>query len=313
MESTSTRTGTHLKILITGAQGQVGYELGGVCRHLGEVFLCDRDRLDLTNPQAIRELVADLKPNLIINSAAYTAVDRAETEPELAIAVNHTAPQVLAEAAAAQGASLIHYSTDYVFDGKLERPYRETDVPNPLSVYGRTKLAGEQAIAAVGLPHLILRTSWVYGTRGKNFMLTMLKLARQKPELKIVADQIGAPTWSRTIARATGEIITRLATAPPQDLSAAIAPHQGIYHLTSQGFTSWYGFAQAIFAADPQAAEQILERVSPITTAEYPTPAQRPLNSRLDLRKICYTFNLRLPDWQPTLAQVLQEYNQGQV
>lgn len=309
MESTSTGTGAGLRFLITGAQGQVGYELCAVFANLGEVIACDRDRLDLTDFQGIRKLVAESRPDLIINSAAYTAVDRAESEPELAIAVNHLAPQVLAEAAAAQGAGLIHYSTDYVFDGKLDRPYREDDLPHPLSIYGQTKLAGEQAIAAVGLPHLILRTSWVYGNRGRNFMLTMLKLARQKPELKIVADQIGAPTWSRMIAITTGEIVREVISRSNfgQSLRAAIAPYQGIYHLTSQGFTSWYGFAQAIFAADPQGGEQILERVLPITTAEYPTPAQRPLNSRLDLTKISHTFNLELPHWQTSLDQVLNQ------
>lgn len=317
MESTQTgrsinlnrfRDYRRLRILLTGATGQVGWELQKSLSSLGEVIAYDRTGLDLSDSQAIREKVLQLKPDLIVNAAAYTAVDRAETEPELAIAINQTAPQILAESAAVIGASLIHYSTDYVFDGKLDRPYREDDLTNPLGIYGKTKLAGEQAIAKVGIPYLIFRTSWVYGNRGKNFMLTMLRLAREKPELRVVADQIGAPTWSQLIAETTSEVIEKISERSEIEsctFAEALSQVQDVYHLTNSGFTSWHGFAQAIFAADPQAEEQVLERLIAIATSEYPTPAQRPANSRLDLTKISQTFDLTLPTWEDGLKQAI--------
>ena len=223
------------RILLTGKNGQVGWELQRTLAPLGEVVVLDRRQLDLSDPDQIRERVREISPDLIVNAAAYTAVDRAEAEPEPAMAVNGTAPGLLAEEAKRIGAAIIHYSTDYVFDGAKTTPYTEEDAPNPLNVYGRTKLAGEQAVQAAGVPHLILRTSWVYGMRGKNFLLTILRLAREREELKIVDDQIGAPTWSRTIAEATAQILTSGAWP--------VSGASGIYHLTASGSTSWYGFA----------------------------------------------------------------------
>jgi dTDP-4-dehydrorhamnose reductase len=333
MESTKTPITTEVpnfKILLTGATGQVGWELQHSLSKLGQVIACDRNSLDLTDSQVIRETVRSLRPNLIVNAAAYTAVDRAESEPELAIAINQIAPKILAESAAEVGSAMIHYSTDYVFDGKLDRPYREDDLTNPLSIYGKTKLAGEQEIAATGIPHLIFRTSWVYGSRGKNFMLTMLRLAREKTELRIVADQIGAPTWSRLIAETTTKVIEKiqilseLDTRQLNELEIDIqsqsfsqsdscsffhkmSEYNGIYHLTNSGFTSWHGFAQAIFKANPKSSDQILERVIAIATSDYPTPAHRPANSRLDLQKLSQTFKLKLPNWESSLTDAIAD------
>jgi dTDP-4-dehydrorhamnose reductase len=312
MESTQTRRSTGLRILLTGANGQVGWELQRSLARLGEIVACDRASLDLSNPSAIKEKVLSIRPDLIVNAAAYTAVDRAEFEPELAIAINQTAPKILAESASQIGASLIHYSTDYVFDGTSDRPYKEDDSTNPLGIYGQTKLAGEQAISTVGIPYLIFRTSWVYGSRGKNFMLTMLRLAREKSELRVVADQIGAPTWSRTIAETTRGIIEKIyqkinrGNEIESSFAESLKTVRGIYHLTSSGFTSWYGFAQAIFALDPKAEEQVLKNLIAIATSDYPTPAQRPANSRLDLTKIGQTFDLDLPSWESALKQAIR-------
>jgi len=284
-------------ILLTGKNGQVGWELQRTLAPLGEVVALDRQQLDLSNPAQIRERVREIKPGLIVNAAAYTTVDRAEAEPELAMAVNGTAPGILAEEAKRAGAAIIHYSTDYVFDGSKTTPYTEEDAPNPINVYGRTKLAGEQAIQAVGVPHLILRTSWVYGMRGKNFLLTILRLAREREELTIVDDQIGAPTWSRTIAEATARILS----VNPLPLADA----SGIYHMTASGSTTWYGFAEAILALDPNPAEQVCKHLKPILTAEYPTPARRPAYSVLSNAKLKAAFGVVLPSWEQGLKSAL--------
>lgn len=291
-------------ILLTGVNGQVGYELQHTLSVLGRTVALDRSQLDLSDPDAIRRVVRELKPNLVINPAAYTAVDKAESEPELAFAINATAPAVLAEEAARLGATLVHYSTDYVYDGSKSSPYVENDPTNPLSVYGKSKLAGEEAIRAVGLPHLILRTSWVYGARGKNFLRTILRLAAEREQLRIVGDQFGAPTWSRNIAEATATAMLDWQHGK-----------SGTYHMTCAGQTSWHGFAQAILRQyQTMQTEQNWpplkaspDSIAAITTAQYPTPAQRPANSVLDNSKLRETFGMEMPDWQASMSEALQE------
>lgn len=285
-----------MRILVTGRNGQVGGELAQSLQGLGEVIALDRTQLDLLQPDAIRTALRELQPSVVINAAAYTAVDAAESDEATAFRINADAPRVLAEEAERLGAALIHYSTDYVFDGSKPDPWLEDDATAPLSAYGRSKLAGEQAIAEVGGIHLILRTSWVYGLSGKNFLLTMLKLAETRDELSIVDDQIGAPTWSRTIAEATAAIIRDTGEA------AQLAALSGIYHLCAGGHTSWFGFAQAIFAQSNLSRQPTLR---PITTAEYPTPAMRPKNSMLNTDKFRRTFG-DLPAWDEALAACLQ-------
>ena len=285
-----------MKILVTGRNGQVGGALHHALEGLGEIVTLDRSQLDLSNLDAMREVIRSIRPNLIVNAAAYTAVDLAETDEALAYRINAEAPGVMAEEAKRLGASLIHYSTDYVYDGGKSGAWLETDATGPLSAYGRSKLAGEQAIAAVGLPHLILRTSWVYGLHGKNFLLTMLRLAQSRPELSIVSDQIGAPTWSVTIAEATASIIKKF-----PDL-AAVEHVSGIYHLCAGGQTSWFGFAEKIFA---HSLIQQKPKLHPITTADYPTPAVRPKNSVMNTDKFEQTF-ATLPKWDAALVDCLQ-------
>lgn len=281
-----------MKILLTGANGQVGFELERSLQGLGEVVAPRRDQLDLTDLDQLREMIRRVKPDVIVNPAAYTAVDRAETEPALAFRVNAEAPGVMASEAARLGCAIVHYSTDYVFDGCKLGPYMETDPVNPINTYGRTKLAGEQAISDAGIAHLILRTSWVYGARGKNFMLTMQKLASERRELRVVADQRGAPTWSRTIADATTAILAQAKAGGAQWWSGS----SGVYHLACQGETTWAGFAEAIIAADGADC-----KITPITTAEYPLPAQRPANSLLNCEKLRTTL-CALPRWDDALA-----------
>ncbi|UTL81013.1 dTDP-4-dehydrorhamnose reductase [Pseudomonas putida] len=286
-----------MRVLVCGHNGQVAQALKTQLAGLGEVHLLGRDQLDLAQPEALREPLRQLAPELIINAAAYTAVDQAESEPDTAFAINAQAPGVLAEEALRLGAPLIHYSTDYVFDGEKAAPYTEQDVPNPLGVYGRSKLAGEQAIAAVGGAHLILRTSWVYSLHGRNFLLTMQRLLQEKPQLRVVDDQIGAPTWASTIALSTRALIERW--------QAGRAGAWGTYHLTAQGQTSWFGFAQAI-------GEQLKARglpcaeLLPIPSSEYPTPARRPANSRLDCSRLAREWDVTLPHWQQALIDCLK-------
>lgn len=285
-----------MKILICGQQGQVSKELQLRLADTGDLIVLGRDRLDLTQPEQIRQQVRQIAPDLIINAAAHTAVDQAESEPELAFAINATGPGVLAEEAARLGAPLIHYSTDYVFDGSQPEPYNESDVPAPLSVYGKSKLAGEQAIADVQGQHLILRTSWVYSTHGRNFLLTMQRLLQEKPQLRVVADQVGAPTWAGTIAQSTLALIERWQSGQPGVW--------GTYHLTAGGHTSWFGFAQAIGAALREQGKPCAELI-PIPSSDYPTPAARPLNSRLDCSRLQREWGVSLPDWQTALHECL--------
>ena len=285
-----------LKILISGKTGQVALELQKHLGGLGELIVLGRNDLDLSKPEQIRAQVRAHRPDLIINAAAHTAVDLAESEPELAFAINGVAPGVFAEEAAALGIPLIHYSTDYVFDGNKPAPYTEDDTPNPLGVYGKSKLAGERAIAATGAEHLILRTSWVYSTHGKNFLLTMQRLLQERPELRVVADQIGAPTWAGTIARSTRLLIERW--------QAAEAGAWGISHLTAQGETSWFGFTQAI-AEHLSAQGKPCATLEPIPASAYPTPAARPQNSRLDCSRLEREWQVAQPTWQNALRECL--------
>jgi len=274
-----------LRILLTGATGQVGWELRKALAPLGEVKAFDRFGLDLADTPPLVATVRALQPQVIVNAAAYTAVDKAETERDMAFAVNATAPRVLAEEAKRIGALLVHYSTDYVFDGSKSTPYVEDDAPDPINVYGASKLAGERAIVGTGCRHLILRTSWVYGPRGKNFYLTILRLAKERPELRIVDDQIGAPTSSLEIARATALLLRK--------------DPQGLYHLSAAGETTWCGFARALLAR-----AGISTSVVPIRTEDYPTPARRPRNSRLDCARLRAEFGVALAPWEQGLAEV---------
>ncbi len=305
-----------LRILLTGKDGQVGGDLQALLPRLGEVVALGRSSMDLTDEGQVRRMVSEVRPHAIVNAAAYTAVDRAETDQEVARLVNAEAPAVLAREAQRTSAILIHYSTDYVFDGSKTSPYTEEDRPNPASAYGRTKLAGEEAIRLSGAPHLIFRTAWVYATRGRNFLLTILRLATQREELRVVADQTGAPTWSREIARATAAVIGRLADPGPKGLVAGEV--SGTYHMTAGGTGTWHDFANAIldqaarvpasrpwFAAATGGHPLLARTVRPITTSEYPTPARRPAYSVLSNEKLWRVFGIRLPDWRDQLHEAL--------
>ncbi len=287
-----------MRILVTGGNGQVGYELRRTLAPLGEVMAPGRDQCDMASADSVRACIRTVKPDLIVNAAAYTAVDKAEQEPDLAMAVNGIAPGVMAEEANILGAALIHYSTDYIFDGSKGSPYVEDDAACPMSVYGETKWAGEEAVRGVAKRYLILRTSWVYGVRGQNFLLTIRRLARERQELSIVADQIGSPTWSRMIAETTGLMLAYSAGHQTE----LLADCTGTYHLTSVGQTSWHGFAKVLLALDPDRASHQLQTLTAINTEQYPTPAQRPKYSLLNNNKLARQFGLQLPDWNDCLA-----------
>ena len=293
------------KILLTGVNGQVGHALKTKFIN-DELIALSREQLDLTKMHDIKRVVREIKPDLIINPAAYTAVDKAESEPELAFAINATALQVLAEEAARLGASLIHFSTDYVYDGAKKTPYIENDAVNPVSSYAKSKLAGEDAIRVVGLPHLILRTSWVYGAYGKNFLKTIIRLAAERDSLRIVGDQFGAPTSSESIANGVVQLVNTWQVEQ--------ANESGVYHFTNAGETSWHGFSCEIVNEYNRLAaiktwpalKASIESIAAITTADYPTPAARPANSRLDNAKLKQVFEVELPSWQQSLQQVMQ-------
>lgn len=289
-------------VLVTGVTGQVGFEMLRTLQGFGRVVAADRAMLDLSDIDSIRACVRQVRPALIVNPAAYTAVDNAEKDVALARAINADAPAVLAEEARRTGALLVHYSTDYVFDGRSNTPYAEDDAVNPLNVYGLTKLEGERAITASACRHIIFRTSWVYGSRGKNFLLTMLRLAQDRDELRIVADQIGAPTWSASIAAMTAEVLAQ-GLVDDEGFAQWAERKSGIYHLTSSGHTSWAGFASAIFEEE-ELAERV--KVIPIPSSDYPVPAKRPMNSRLDVSKLAASFGIVPPDWRDALRVCLR-------
>lgn len=285
-----------MKILITGSTGQLSRELQLALAGEGKVLALGHKVLDLAEPAQIRQQVRLLRPDLIINAAAYTSVDLAQDNRKQAFAVNATGPGVLAEEAAKLGVPLVHYSTDYVFNGRKQSPYTEVDSPAPLSVYGESKLAGEQAIQAADGEHLILRTSWVYSMHGANFLLTMQRLLQERDSLSVVNDEIGAPTWAGTIAAVTAEMVRKW--------SSGAGSLNGLYHLTATGETSWYGFACAI-AEHLQRQGLATARIEPILSANYPTAAQRPLNSRLSCSRLERDWQIELPDWQTALSQCL--------
>ena len=287
------------RILLTGANGQLGWELQRTLSCLGEVIALDSKALNLADATALRQKVRQIAPQIMVNSAAYTAVDKAESEMELARAVNTTAPGLLAEEAAKLDALLVHYSTDYVFNGSGLIPWCEDDSCDPLNVYGSTKLEGERLIQASGCRHFIFRTSWVYGARGSNFLLTMRRLMRERPELKIVADQMGAPTWCRDLAEATAQVLSQIGS---ETCDRVNAKPWGVYHMTNAGVTSWHGFAHAIQSFDTPTVTRAPAQLLAITSSEYPTPAQRPRNSRLNNDKLERVFGLRLQDWRTALA-----------
>jgi len=295
------------KILVFGRSGQVGWELRHKLACLGQMTSIEYPEVDFTKPDSIREAVRAVKPAVILNAAAYTAVDKAEVDPELATAINATAPGVIAEEARGLCSVLVHYSTDYVFDGTKQTPYVETDAPNPMNVYGKTKLAGDEAIQSVGGDYLILRTSWVYGARGSNFLLTMLRLAQERTELRIVDDQIGAPTSSECIAQATANILAQV-LAPS---GGGIDGRSGIYNLTCTGEASWFGFARALLTKTAGTYGFTVPNLVPIKTSEFPRPAQRPANSRLSCQRLEQTFGVTLPAWEDALALVLETLAEG--
>lgn len=305
-------------ILLTGKTGQVGLELHRLLPSLGEVIAPERNELDLREPEQILRIMRNTNPQLVVNAAAYTAVDAAETDEANAFAVNAEAPRLLAQEAKKIGAVLVHFSTDYVFDGSKITPYEETDPTNPINVYGKTKLAGEQAVGSSGVPHLIFRTAWVYATRGRNFLLTILRLATEREELKIVGDQIGAPTCAADIAAATAKILTNLYGR--NDGACAFSKVSGTYHMTAAGEATWYDFTKAIleeaahasqdlswFAAATQGRPLLARRIVPITASEYGSRTPRPAYSVLSNSRLTQTFGITLPDWRTQLYQRFAE------
>jgi dTDP-4-dehydrorhamnose reductase len=299
------------RILVTGGSGQVGEALRRTLSPLGEVVAPSSAGLDLQSAESIRRVMNDVRPRWVVNAGAHTAVDKAESEPERAFAINGTAPAVFGEEAKKIGAAVIHFSTDYVFDGSKATPYVETDATGPLNVYGKSKLAGEAALSACGAAHLIFRTSWVYGATGNNFVKTMLRLAREREQLKIVGDQHGGPTWSYELARMAARVIGQLEEITVRDacpLEEAVRPLSGIYHATGTGETTWCGFAQqAIAELQKLQPEARLAKVEAIPTSEYPTQARRPMNSRLDCTKLERVLAWRMPEWRDSLSLVVGE------
>jgi len=292
------------RILLTGCTGQLGQELQRTLAPLGEVIGVDRSTVDLSQETTIRQRLVEVKPDVVVNAAAYTAVDKAETETELAQAINATAPKVMAEEAQQLGAALIHVSTDYVFDGGKNTPYTEDDVTNPLGVYGRTKLEGEEGIRQTCTNHLILRTAWVYGSFGKvNFVKTMLRLFAEREEVRVVADQVGSPTWAADLAQAIATLLSQPSQEPGQ-----LSIPTGTYHYTNSGVASWYDFAVAIFEeAKPLGFPLKVQKIVPIATADYPTPAKRPAYSVLSGKKITAALGSHPPHWRQALRQMLLE------
>lgn len=295
------------KILLTGSTGQVGRELLPLLSRFGEVIAPTRETMDLSNVASVREMIRAVRPRWIVNPAAYTAVDKAESEPEMAYAINRDAVRVMGEEARTIGAGVVHFSTDYVFDGAGDRPYVESDTTNPVNAYGASKLAGERALAASGAGHLIFRTSWVYGARGKNFLLTILRLAREREVVRVVRDQHGAPTWSRDLAMMTAHAMAQCENKGGP-LADVLARFGGTYHAACSGETTWHGFAaEAVRLAREREPGTRFAVIEAITTAEYPTAAKRPVNSRLNTDKLVETFGWRMADWCESLRKVMTE------
>ncbi|WP_348267240.1 dTDP-4-dehydrorhamnose reductase [Edaphobacter paludis] len=300
------------RILVTGGTGQVGSELVKALALLGDVVAPGRDEMDLANAESVRAVIRTVQPRWIVNPAAYTAVDKAESEPELAFAINAEAVRTIGEEALRISAGVIHFSTDYVFDGTGSVPYIETDAAAPVSVYGASKLAGERALAQSGAAHMIFRTSWVYGARGKNFLLTILKLARERETLRVVADQHGAPTWSRDLAEMTAHVIRQCEDGSDQNRQLEVfADRSGVYHAAGAGETTWYEFAvEALRLQKEREPGQKFAAIEAISTTQYPTPARRPANSRLDCRKLKDRLGWQMMDWHESLRKVLAEIPQ---
>jgi len=292
-----------MRLLLFGNKGQIGWELERCLSALGEVTALDFPQVDFTNLVDLRRVTLEARPEVIINAAAYTAVDQAEKEPETAMLINGQAPGVLAEAARACGAALVHYSTEYVFDGRKAGPYTENDQPNPLNAYAAAKAVGDQAVSSSGAAFLILRSSWVYSLRRDNFVARVLKWARTQPVIRIVTDQVGAPTWARTLAELTALVLVQGSHNPADWISE----RSGIYNVTCSGHTSRYGWAQEILAHDPHPEEQIAKQLLPALTSDFPSPAHRPLNSVLDCTRFCETFRLNLPHWRDILHLALRQ------
>lgn len=290
-----------MKILLFGRNGQLGWEAQRTLKPLGDIIACGRAELDLTNLEMLRRMIREIKPQVIVNAAAYTAVDRAESEPELARTINAKAPGVMAEEAQALDIPLIHISTDYVFHGEKGSPYIEEDKTNPLNVYGQSKLEGEQAIVQVGGAHVILRTSWVYSLRGDNFVTKILAWSREQETLRVVSDQVGSPTWARMLAEAISGMVDR--SLP--NLREYFGERRGIYHLGGRGSVSRFDFAEAILSLDPHPEEQMTRRLEPALTADFPTPARRPLVTSLDCSRFEQVFATRLPGWEENLQLAL--------
>lgn len=293
-----------MKILLFGKNGQVGWELNRSLQSLGEIVALGREDADFSNPESLRLIVREIKPDVIVNAVAYTAVDNAEKEEDLAMVINGVAPGVLAEESKALNSLLIHYSTDYIFDGIKDVPYVETDEPNPINAYGRTKLTGEQAVQSSNCDYLIFRTSWVYAPRGNNFLLTILKLGKDREELNIVSDQIGSPTSAKFIAETTFHCVRQVIREKQAGIFIS-----GLYHLTASTYTSWYGFAIEIVHAVSKKLDLKLKikNIKAIPTADYPTPAKRPMNSQLSSVKLEKVFNVKMPDWHQMLSLCLED------
>jgi len=289
-------------ILLLGNTGQLGWELERTLAPLGELHACDYPIVDLANLDSIRQIIHQCNPQVIINAAAYTSVDRAESEPDLANAINAVAPAIIAEDALKTGAAFIHFSTDYVFDGSKSAPYLETDTPNPLNVYGHTKLSGEQKVQQIGGAFLILRTSWVYSLRGDSFVNKVLTWSRSQPKLKLVTDQISGPTWARMLA----EITSQLVLLGGNSMIDWLSDHAGLYHLSGSGYCSRFEWGQEVLRLDPHKQEQVLNELLPALTADFPTPASRPLFSALNCDRFSETFHLQLPDWKFALRLAME-------
>ena len=290
-----------MQILLLGINGQLGWELRRALATLGQVTALDYPQIDLTRPEQARTVIKRIKPQVIINATAYTSVDGAESEAEVALAINRDAPGIIAEEAKALGAVFIHYSTDYVFDGMKSEPYVETDLPNPVNTYGQSKLAGEHEITQIGGIYLILRTSWLYSLRGETFVNKVLKWSRQYETLRIVEDQVGSPTWCRMLAEATAQVLAMGGV----ELVGWLADRRGLYHLAGDGYVCRYRWAQEILKYNPNPQEQVTRQVLPSLTSEFPTPAKRPLFSALNCDRFYKTFGIRLPDWRDALCLAL--------